>query len=248
MRAGAGMRSQRLARLARGAEHRPAGAPRPEPGPQPERGAQTQPGSEPEPERCELCGEPIPAEHRHLVDLRRRTLLCACRACTILFDQPAAGGGHYRLVPDRRLALDDFRLDDPAWASLAIPVDMAFFFRSTAAHRVVAFYPSPMGVTESALALEAWADLEEANPVLAELEPDVEALLVNRAGEAREHFIVPVDDCYRLAGLIRTQWRGLAGGTEVWEAIGHFFDELRQGAIPARQGRAISDEEATWPA
>ena len=43
-----------------------------------------------------------------------------------------------------------------------------------------AYYPSPMGPTESLLELDAWAALEAANPVLATLEPDVEALLVNR--------------------------------------------------------------------
>ncbi len=43
-----------------------------------------------------------------------------------------------------------------------------------------AYYPSPMGATESLLRLEAWKELEAANPVLATLEPDVEALLVDR--------------------------------------------------------------------
>lgn len=228
------VRSQRLAGLVRGGE-RP-------------RGTDASRPAEPEPERCELCGEPVPPEHRHLLDLRRRTLLCACRACALLFDNPAAGRGHYRLVPDRRLALGDFRLDDAAWEALAIPVETAFFFRSSAADRVVAFYPSPMGVTESALALDAWADLQAANPVLAELEPDVEALLVHRARGAHDHFVVPVDDCYRLAGLIRTQWRGLAGGTEVWAAIGRFFDELRRAATPVAPARETTHQEATWPA
>jgi len=43
-------------------------------------------------EVCELCGEAIPAEHRHLVDLRARTLLCACRGCFLLFASEGAGG------------------------------------------------------------------------------------------------------------------------------------------------------------
>jgi hypothetical protein len=103
---------------------------------------------------------------------------------------------------------------------------MAFFFRSTPAERVLAFYPSPMGPTESLLELDAWAELEAANPVLGELEPDVEALLVNRARGRREHWLVPIDDCYELVGVIRTRWKGLSGGEEVWEAIGRFFDDL----------------------
>jgi hypothetical protein len=183
-------------------------------------------------ERCELCGEPIAAEHRHLLDLERRELMCACRACTILFDRKAAGAGHYRLVPERRLRLVDFALDDLAWEELRIPVDMAFFFRGSREGRVMAFYPGPMGATESLLELDAWEALEAANPVLATMEPDVEALLVNRARGARQHWIVPIDDCYRLAGLIRTHWRGLTGGREVWEQIGRFYERL---------------EETTWP-
>jgi Family of unknown function (DUF5947) len=181
-------------------------------------------------ERCELCGAPIPGEHRHVADVHARSLLCACRACAILLGRPGAGGGHFRLVPERRLLLEGFHLDDAAWAALQIPVELAFFFRSTAADRVVALYPSPLGATESQLEFDTWEALERENPLLCELEPDVEALLVNRARGAREHYVVPVDDCYRLAGLIRMHWKGLAGGTEVWERIGSFFDDLRREA------------------
>ena len=49
---------------------------------------------------------------------------------------------------------------------------------------------------------------------------------------------VPIDECYKLVGLIRTHWRGLSGGTEVWEEIGRFFDELRERAQPRRRAVA----------
>ena len=193
-------------------------------------------------ERCELCGDPIPAEHRHMLDLRSRELMCACRSCKILFDSGAAGGGHYRLVPDRRLRLDGFDLDDAAWAELRLPVDMAFFFHHTGEGRVVAFYPSPAGPTESLLELDAWEEIERANPILRTLEPDVEALLVNRSRGARQSFLVPIEDAYALVGLIRTRWRGLTGGSEVWEEIGRFFERLsdRSKAAPSER------EEAAW--
>jgi hypothetical protein len=181
-------------------------------------------------ERCELCGEVIPANHRHLLDLQSRELMCACQACKILFDRKEAGVGHYRLVPDRRLRIEGFRLEDEDWAALEIPVDMAFFFHSTRDERVSAFYPSPAGPTESLLRLDAWQDIERANPVLLSLDPDVEALLVNRARGARQHFIVPIEDPYRLVALIRSRWRGLTGGQEVWEGIESFFAELAEGA------------------
>ena len=58
--------------------------------------------------------------------------------------------------------------------------------------------------------------------------PDVEALLVNRVGSARDHYRAPIDVCYKLVGLLRTRWQGLSGGTEVWKAIGEFFSELRK--------------------
>jgi hypothetical protein len=186
--------------------------------------------------------QPIPPEHRHLIDVESRELLCACRACQILFDRREAGGSHYRLVPERRRRVEDFELDDAAWAELRIPVEMAFFFHSTAAERVAAFYPSPMGATESLLELDTWRQLERANPLLESLEPDVEALLVNRARGAREHFVVPVDDCYRLVGLIRTQWRGLTGGQEVWQEIERFFAELAERAETVSR----TGQEVTW--
>jgi hypothetical protein len=179
-------------------------------------------------ERCELCSEPIPPEHRHLLNASTREIMCACRPCSILFDREAASEGRYRVIPDRRLFLEDFEMSDARWESLRIPVDMAFFFYSAPAERVVAFYPSPMGPTESLLKLGAWEELETYNPVLKGMERDVEALLVNRVRGAREHFLVPMDKCYSLVGLIRMHWRGLSGGQEVWEEIGQFFEELRR--------------------
>jgi len=177
-------------------------------------------------ERCDLCGSAIGAEHRHILDLSDRELRCACRPCALLFDSPAAAAGHLRLVPERRLRLDDFPMTDELWEGLRLPVDVAFFFRDTAAERVSAFYPSPMGPTESLLRLEAWAALETANPVLATLVPDVEALLVDRARGARRYWLVPIDECYALVGLVRTHWRGLTGGAEVWQQMTRFYDEL----------------------
>src|SRR5829696_642218 len=131
-------------------------------------------------EHCDLCSEPIPPEHRHLLEVSTREIMCACRPCSILFDSEAASEGKYRLIPDRRLFLEDFEMSDVQWESLRIPVDMAFFNYTATAERVVAFYPSPMGPTESLLKLSAWEELERRNPVLGGIDRDVEALLVNR--------------------------------------------------------------------
>jgi Family of unknown function (DUF5947) len=186
-------------------------------------------------EHCDLCSEPIPPEHRHLLEVSTREMMCACRPCSILFDSEAASEGKYRLMPDRRLFLEDFEMSDVQWESLRVPVDMAFFFYSTPAERVVAFYPSPMGPTESLLKLSAWEELERCNAVLKGMERDVEALLVNRVRGAREHFLVPMDECYSLVGLIRMHWRGLSGGREVWEKIERFFEDLRERSKTVRR-------------
>jgi hypothetical protein len=181
-------------------------------------------------EQCELCTQPLHAEHRHLLDLHARRLLCVCQACSVLFDWSEAGGRHYRLIPDRCRLVDDFALPDALWERLSIPVELAFMFRSSSARRVVAFYPSPAGATESLLELATWEEIVGANPVLQSMEPDVEALLVNHARSAHEHWLVPVDECYRLVGLLRMRWRGLSGGQEVWSEIGKFFDALHRRA------------------
>ena len=200
-----------------------------------EKAAEAAARGEAAPELCELCSEQIPSEHRHLLNVSTREILCSCRGCSILFYEAAASEGRYRLIPDRRLFLEDFEMDDAQWEGLRIPVDMAFFFHSAPAERVVAFYPSPMGPTESLLKLSAWEELERCNPVLTDMERDVEALLVNRAQGAREHFLVPMDKCYSLVGLIRMHWKGLGGGREVWEEIRQFFDELRRRSRTVRR-------------
>jgi hypothetical protein len=181
-------------------------------------------------EHCDLCGEMIPPEHRHLLDLSSRTLVCACQACSLLFTNPGAAGGKYQLIPHRYLALTDFVMSDEQWDALMLPVHMAFILRSNGPKQVMAYYPSPAGAVESLLDLEGWNELASQNPILNELEPDVEALLINRVRNAHEHYIVPIDACYQLVGIIRTSWKGLSGGTEVWEAIHAFFEDIQRRA------------------
>ena len=172
-------------------------------------------------ERCDLCDAELAAEHSHLIEPATRRLACACEACAMLFSGQA--GGRYRRVPRRVRFLADLRLTDASWEGLGIPIDLAFFLHSTPAEGVIAVYPSPAGATESLVSPEAWEALAEDNPVLRDLEPDVEALLVNRVGGARDYYRVGIDECYKVVGLIRTRWRGLSGGHEVWEEIrGHF--------------------------
>jgi hypothetical protein len=167
-------------------------------------------------ERCELCGAAIGDDHRHLMEPQSRELLCSCRACALLFDR----GGRYLLVPTERTRLAEAEISDLEWEELRLPVDVAFFLHSSAAQRDMAFYPGPMGATESQLPLQLG--------VLRTIQPDVEALLVDRHLGAREHWIVPIDDCFRLVGIVRTHWRGLTGGKDVWAEIRRFFEGLER--------------------
>jgi Family of unknown function (DUF5947) len=183
-------------------------------------------------ERCELCGETISEDHNHLVDLQARTLMCACRGCFLLFTPDGAGGNHFKAVPDRYLAFTDVHLTSSQWDALQIPVSVAFFFVNSTIDRVAAFYPSPAGATESLLSLDVWDDLVGANPELATLLPDVEAILVrtDRGTKEVEVYLVPIDACYELVGHLRRLWQGFDGGAEAHEALELFFFGVRDRA------------------
>jgi hypothetical protein len=176
-----------------------------------------------------MCSVELSTDHQHLIEPQTRQMICACQACAILFSGQSETL-KYRRVPRRTRYLSTFQLTDAQWDSLMIPIGMAFFFHSTAAGKVIALYPSPAGATESLLDLEAWDEIVQDNPVLKEMEKDTEALLVNRVKGEREYYIVPIDECYKLVGLIRAYWHGLSGGTEVWEEIGKFFADLKDKA------------------
>ncbi len=82
--------------------------------------------------------------------------------------------------------------------------------------------------------------------MLRRLQPDIEALLVNRVGHAHgmakaEYYIAPMDECYRLVGLIRSNWKGLSGGTEVWHGDWDVFSELRAKAGADERRRPMPD-------
>ena len=179
-------------------------------------------------ERCEMCSQDLAISHQHLLEPIHRKLICACDACAMLF----GGETKYKRVPRRIRFLANFQMTDTQWDGLLMPINMAFFFKSTPQGRVVALYPSPAGATESLLSFDTWDEIVSDNPVLREMESDVEALLVNRIGHARgfsnpEYYTVPIDECFKLVGLIRSRWQGLSGGAEVWKEIGHFFTELK---------------------
>ena len=176
-------------------------------------------------EVCCLCGAALIEAHPHLLDAANRKLECACDACAILFS-----GEHqrYRRIPRRIRFLPDFRMTDAEWDGLRIPIGVAFLYRNSASARTIALYPSPAGPVESLLALETWEDIARANPELGRIESDVEGLLVYRVGTAREHYIIPIDECFKLIGTIRLHWKGFSGGMPMWQEVGKFLEGLKQ--------------------
>jgi hypothetical protein len=179
-------------------------------------------------EHCEMCSEPIPKEHSHVVNVQSRNLMCVCRACYLLFTHQGAAQGRYLAVPERYLYDPDFVLTTDQWEDLQIPVNMAFFFMNSEMERMAGFYPSPAGATESLLPLGSWENVITANPGFADASPDVEALLLRRADEKTACYLVPIDACYELVGLVKMHWRGFSGGEVVWNAIDGFFANLEE--------------------
>jgi hypothetical protein len=206
-------------------------------------------------EHCEFCATPIPGEHGHVADLEGSSLMCACRACYLLFTHSGASmgrqAGHAQAGPGRGryLAIPDRYRSDPArplslaeWDSLEIPVGLAFFLRTSRGPGVTAFYPSPAGVTECELNLEAWARIAADHPLLSAAVADVEAILISRGRQHElaadgepgpdqpdvEAFLVPIDACYELSGRMRLLWRGFDGGAEARQSLAEFTGRVRQ--------------------
>lgn len=175
-------------------------------------------------EKCELCCVPLAPDHRHLFEMSKRQVVCACEHCAMRFQ--AVVDGRFKLIPRYPYTLPNFRITDVQWESLALPINLAFFFHSTTSNKMTVLYPSPGGAIESLLPLTSWTSLMADNPPLATMEADVEALLINRVGTERKYYLVPIDLCFELVGVIRLHWRGLSGGDSVWEQLDAFFARL----------------------
>ena len=188
-----------------------------------------------------MCGVEIGPSHGHVADLESQRLLCACRPCHLLFTGTGAGGGRFTALPQTIRRVEGMAISGAQWDDLQIPVDLVFVFRQRAAEHHSACYPGPGGATESLLDLSSWEAVMEANPVLRGVEPDVEAVLLRRTGEGVGCYLVPIDVCYALVGLVRRDWVGLSGGQDVWKGIEAFFEDLRaRSRSVERDGKAVA--------
>lgn len=193
-------------------------------------------------EICDFCSIALVPQHRHLWETAKRKLICVCDACALRFEN--VQGGRFKLIPRDSRSLPDFQITDAEWDNLAFPIGLVFIFLDSLNARPTAIYPSPAGAMESLLPLENWQTIVAANSQLAELEPDVQALLINRVRQSRDYFIVPIDICFELTGLVRKNWRGLSGGEKVWKEIDRFFDRLRAKTI--RPAGATTQESLSY--
>ncbi len=174
-------------------------------------------------EACDLCGVGIGEEHRHLLHLAERRIVCACEACWAM----RSGEGDYRPTGNRTVWLTGLEVPDDLWAGFQIPIGLAFFMESTVTGCIVAMYPSPGGATESELHFESWNRMRALNPVLETLEPDIEGLIANRLCDPPLYVVAPIDRCYELTGTIKAAWEGISGGPGVQAAVDRFFEALR---------------------
>jgi hypothetical protein len=180
-------------------------------------------------EACDLCGIGLADDHRHLLALAERRIVCSCETCWAM----RSGEGDYRPTGNRTLWLPDLDVPDDLWAGFQIPIGLAFFMESTVTACVVAMYPSPGGATESELHFDSWSRMRQLNPVLDTLEPDIEGLIANRLVDPPAYVIAPIDRCYELTGTVKAHWEGISGGTAVAAAIDAFFARLAAAAVPA---------------
>ena len=143
-----------------------------------------------------MCAEAIGDEHSHVVDIEKRSLMCTCRGCYLLFTPEGAGGGHFRAVPDRYLSFPDFAARARALGGAADPGQRRVLLpelRDGAGRRVL----SEPGRGHRVVARPG--DLgrggRRPTPSWRSLIPDVEAFLVrtDQRGEAKRRVLPRTD-------------------------------------------------------
>jgi hypothetical protein len=171
--------------------------------------------------RCDLCGVGIDGAHTHLLAAgTSRDMRCACVACAVLFE--SNGITKYRRIPDRaRLAA----VANGWWDALGLPIGMAFVIAGESGG-ASAWYPSPLGATESKIPPHVWREIVAQYSGLGDLEPEVEAIIVERLSPQTTQFFVGIDRCWALVARIRAAWQGMTGGPAVREEVTQFFREL----------------------
>lgn len=171
--------------------------------------------------RCDGCASPLGPSHAHRYDPSRRRVECVCVRCA----QPRPP---WRVVPPRLEVVEDLGPAAEAWMSENVPVRLAFFVAHDDGEGTASF-PGPAGPTVSTIDRAEWASLQGHVPRLRALSAEVEALLVNRVDGARDTFIVSIDVCYHLVGLLRGRRWGHRLGREAEELFADLRREVANG-------------------
>ena len=53
---------------------------------------------------------------------------------------------------------------------------------------------------------------------------------MDRKATPHRHVIAPIDECYRLVGIVKVAWEGISGGDALEGALDGFFAELEARA------------------
>jgi hypothetical protein len=116
-------------------------------------------------ERCDLCGLSIADDHRHLLALVERRIVCSCEACWAM----RAGEGDYRPTGNRTVWLPGLDVPDDLWASFQIPIGLAFFMQSTVWRAWSRCTPARRAPPSQAALRDVARRMVELNPVLDDL-------------------------------------------------------------------------------
>jgi hypothetical protein len=191
-------------------------------------------------ETCDGCRAPLAVVHEHRLYVGATTgdrrLECVCTACASADES----GGPWKRVRNRCVLARGLDVADVEWDALGVPIRLAFFVVTEDGGRPLAFFPSPAGPTELKPDLGTWSRMRAKSAAVQRMRADVEALLVHHARPAHDggppacdQYVVSIDVCYRLVGIMMAHWRGFSGGAEVWKRIEALFAELRREATDA---------------
>lgn len=144
---------------------------------------------------CDVCGGERGEDHGHVADIEERRLLCVCDACRLLLE--GQDRGRLRSVPaDSTRHVTASASAPDWWEHLDLPVGLVFLLQGRDSSELVAAYPGPAGIIESALAVTAVpSDLW---PV-----PDTEALIVFATESRFDAWLAPVTVAYTISGRLR---------------------------------------------
>lgn len=91
-----------------------------------------------------MCSALIGPNHRHLLEVARRQIHCACEPCAFRFQNVTEG--RFKLIPPDVRWLPDFNMSDSLWESLTLPINLVFFRHDNRVGQNRDYFLAPMDV------------------------------------------------------------------------------------------------------